>query len=229
MTKTINILYAEDDETLAFLTRDNLMQNSYDVYHCVNGKNCLEVFQQHAFDICILDIMLPGIDGFELATEIRKFNSEVPIIFLSAKSLKEDRIKGLKLGADDYLVKPFSIEELVLKIEVFLKRTGKSAVNKRSIFTIGNCYFDPESYVFNNGVKQTTLTKREAELLELFLNNKNKVLKREDILRQIWGDDDYFLGRSLDVFISRLRKLLAVEKQIAIENLHGIGFKFTEK
>lgn len=229
MKKMINILYAEDDETLAFLTRDNLMQHAYEVYHCMNGKNCLETFRQHPFDLCILDIMLPGMDGFELATEIRKLNSEVPIIFLSAKSLKEDRIKGLKLGADDYLVKPFSIEELVLKIEVFLKRTGKSTGHRQSAYVIGNCHFDAERYVFNDGVKQTTLTKREAELLELFLNNKNRVLKREEILKQIWGDDDYFLGRSLDVFISRLRKLLAVEKQIVIENLHGIGFKFTEK
>jgi DNA-binding response OmpR family regulator len=220
------ILYAEDDETLAFLTKDNLEQNGYEVTHCADGNLCLETFRDSDFDICILDIMLPKKDGFEIASEIRKINSDIPIIFLSAKTLKEDRIKGLKLGADDYLVKPFSIEELLLKIGIFLKRSQKNLPVEKSNYTVGKYQFDSKNYqVFTAGEK-ITLTQREAELLKLFLDNKNVVLKREQILKQLWGDDDYFMGRSLDVFISRLRKILADENGITIENLHGIGFRF---
>lgn len=225
---SVKILYAEDDETLAFLTKDNLEQNHYEVVHCNDGKKCFEIFKKGSFDICILDIMLPKMDGFELATEIRNLNAEVPIVFLSAKTLKEDRIKGLRLGADDYLVKPFSIEELLLKIEIFLKRSKKNVSNETFNYVIGNYKFDSRSYLLDNGIKKITLTQRESELLKLFLDNKNKVLKREQILTALWGDDDYFMGRSLDVFISRLRKILSTETHISIENLHGIGFKFSE-
>jgi DNA-binding response OmpR family regulator len=221
------ILYAEDDETLAFLTQDNLEQNQYKVTHCCHGDLCLETFKKEHFDICILDIMLPKMDGFELATEIRKINTDIPIIFLSAKTLKEDRIKGLRLGADDYLVKPFSIEELLLKIEIFLKRSHKNNAIEKSIYTVGKYQFDSKNYVVFNESEKINLTQREAELLKLFLDNKNVVMKREQILTSLWGDDDYFMGRSLDVFISRLRKILANEKEIVIENLHGIGFKFS--
>jgi DNA-binding response OmpR family regulator len=225
MTK-YKILYAEDDETLAFLTKDNLEQN-YDVIHCSDGEIALEAFKNNAFDVCILDIMMPKIDGFELAEAIRKLNSDVPIIFLSAKTLKEDRIKGLRLGADDYLVKPFSIEELLLKIEIFLKRSQKSTVVDKNNYTIGKYQFDSKNYLVFTATEKISLTQREAELLKLFLDNKNVVMKREEILKSLWGTDDYFMGRSLDVFISRLRKILANEKGIAIENLHGIGFKFS--
>jgi DNA-binding response OmpR family regulator len=223
----IKILYAEDDETLAFLTKDNLEQNGYAVSHCEDGKSGLETFQKENFDICILDIMMPKMNGFELATEIRKWNADIPIIFLSAKTLKEDRIKGLRLGADDYLVKPFSIEELVLKIEVFLKRSNKRTTVQKNNYSIGKYSFDTKNYLLFNENEKITLTEREAELLQLFLDNTNVVLKREQILKQLWGDDDYFMGRSLDVFISRLRKILATETGIAIENLHGIGFRFS--
>lgn len=223
---SFKILYAEDDETLAFLTKDNLEQNNFEVVHCMDGNLCMEAFKKRNFDICILDIMLPKKDGFELATEIRKTNTDIPIIFLSAKTLKEDRIKGLKLGADDYLVKPFSIEELVLKIEIFLKRSQKHLPAEQVIFHVGKYKFDTKNYVLTFDDEKINLTQRESELLKLFLDNKNKVLKREQILTSLWGDDDYFMGRSLDVFISRLRKILANEKHIAIENLHGIGFKF---
>lgn len=223
------ILYAEDDETLAFLTKDNLELNGYDVFHCPNGENCLEQFKSGSFDICILDIMMPKIDGFELASAIRQIDSEIPIIFLSAKTLKEDRIKGLRLGADDYLVKPFSIEELLLKIEIFLKRSQKKVLPEKNSYTVGAFQFDAENYTLSKGSSKTVLTQREAELLKLFLDNKNTVLKREQILTALWGTDDYFMGRSLDVFISRLRKLLSEEDGIQIENLHGIGFKFNLK
>ena len=224
--QTFKIIYAEDDETLAYLTKDNLEQNKYEVTHCADGKTCFETFKNDRFDICILDIMLPKMDGFELATEIRKINSEIPIIFLSAKTLKEDRIKGLRLGADDYLVKPFSIEELLLKIEIFLKRSQKNISFEKLIYTVGKYHFDSKNYLVFNESEKINLTQREAELLKLFLDNKNVVMKREQILTSLWGDDDYFMGRSLDVFISRLRKILANEKGISIENLHGIGFKF---
>ncbi len=223
------ILYAEDDETLAFLTKDNLEQNGYEVVHCNNGEVCLENFANGLFDICILDIMLPKKDGFEIAETIRKSNTDIPIIFLSAKTLKEDRLKGLRLGADDYLVKPFSIEELLLKIEIFLKRSQKNTATDKSIYTVGKYEFDTKNYIVFDASEKITLTQREAELLKLFLDNKNVVLKREEILKSLWGDDDYFMGRSLDVFISRLRKILANESGIAIENLHGIGFRFSVK
>ena len=227
--KKAKILYAEDDETLAFLTKDNLEQNGYDVTHCSDGNSCVESFANEAFDICILDIMLPKKDGFEIATSIRKGNTNIPIIFLSAKTLKEDRIKGLRLGADDYLVKPFSIEELLLKIEIFLKRSQRYTTVDKSIYTVGSYEFDSSNYNVYNKSEKITLTQRESELLKLFLDNKNAVLKREEILKSLWGDDDYFMGRSLDVFISRLRKILVNEVGISIENLHGIGFRFSVK
>lgn len=225
MTK-YKILYAEDDETIAFLTKDNLEQ-IYDVTHCENGEIALEEFKKSHFDICVFDIMMPKMDGFELATTIRQLNVEIPILFLSAKTLKEDRIKGLRIGADDYLVKPFSIEELLLKIEIFLRRSNKKSITENAVYKVGKYQFDSNNFVVFNEEEKFTLTQRESELLLLFIKNKNKVLKREEILKSLWGDDDYFMGRSLDVFISRLRKILSNEKGIAIENLHGIGFRFS--
>lgn len=219
------ILYAEDDETIAFLTRDSL-EPEYEVVHCQNGAVALKAFQSGEFDICLLDIMMPKMDGFDLATEIRKLNAEIPIIFISAKTLKEDRIKGLKIGADDYLVKPFSIEELMLKIEIFLKRSQKTSAPFNTIYKIGNCKFDAKNYTVTCQNNTVSLTQREAELLNFFNHNKNTVLKREEILKALWGEDDYFMGRSLDVFISRLRKIFAEDDTVKIENLHGIGFKF---
>lgn len=226
MTK-YKILYAEDDETLAFLTQDNLEQNNYEVIHCANGEIAIEAFKNETFDICIFDIMMPKVDGFELAEKIRKTNIDVPIIFLSAKTLKEDKLKGLRLGADDYLVKPFSIEELLLKIEIFLKRSQKNFPIEKNNYTVGKYQFDNKNFIVYNDVEKISLTQRESDLLKLFLDNKNVVLKREEILKSLWGDDDYFMGRSLDVFISRLRKILANENGISIENLHGIGFRFS--
>jgi len=218
------ILYVEDDETLAFLTADNLEQH-FEVVHCNNGKNAFELFCKESFDLCVLDIMLPDMDGFEIATEIRKRNQEVPIIFLSAKTLKEDRIKGLKLGADDYLVKPYSIEELILKIEIFLHRSQKSVEKTIKTYQFGSFEFEPENYQLKSQDKDITLTEREAALLKLFLDNPNLVLKREKILTALWGTDDYFMGRSLDVFISRLRKIIKEETNVRIENIPRVGFK----
>lgn len=228
MNKKYKILYVEDDETLAFVTRDNLELNNFEVIHFASGEKVMNDFIAQQYDICVLDIMVPQKDGFELAAAIRKINNEIPIIFLSAKTLKEDRIKGLKTGADDYLVKPFSIEELVLKIDIFLRRSKKTH-SVQQFFETGQFTFDAFNYELSLGDEKTTLTQREADLLKLFIRHPNQVLKREDILKTIWGDDDYFMGRSLDVFISRLRKILAKDKSIQIENLHSIGFKYSER
>jgi len=223
--KKYKILYAEDDETLAFLTKDNLEQHQYEVDHYSDGAECLQAFKRKQYDVCIFDVMMPGMDGFELATSIRKLNHEIPILFLSAKTLKEDKLKGLRLGADDYLVKPFSIEELVLKIEIFITRSKKTNIAGNKIYNAGKYKFDPANFILQYQTEQVELTQREAELLQYFLDHKNEVLKREQILTSIWGQDDYFFGRSLDVFVSRLRKIFANDSSIKIENLHGIGFK----
>ena len=217
------ILYIEDDETLAFLTADSL-EDAYHVSHFANGNDGFKAFCASDFDLCILDVMLPDMDGFEIATAIRKRNQEIPIIFLSAKTMKEDRIKGLKLGADDYLVKPYSMEELRLKMEVFLQRSQKT-VTKPSVLQIGSFEFDPANYQIKKNDQITTLTERESALLQFFYQHKNQVLKREIILMELWGSNDYFLGRSLDVFISRLRKIFKDEPNIRIENMPRIGFK----
>ncbi|WP_338409519.1 response regulator transcription factor [uncultured Flavobacterium sp.] len=218
------ILYVEDDETLAFLTSDNLEMH-FNVVHCNNGKEAFDLFCNEAFDLCVLDIMLPDMDGFEIAAQIRKRNQEVPIMFLSAKTLKEDRIKGLRLGADDYLVKPYSIEELILKIEIFLHRSQKSVEKSKKTYQFGSFDFAPENYLLKSSEKNITLTERESALLQLFLDNPNTVLKREKILTALWGNDDYFMGRSLDVFISRLRKIIKEETNVRIENIPRVGFK----
>lgn len=195
------ILYAEDDETLAFLTRDSLEQHGYTVVHCNNGHMCLEQFRKKHFDLCILDILLPGMDGFELIEAMRRNNPDIPVLFLSAKSLKEERIKGLRLGADDYLVKPFSMEELLLKIAVFLKRPVRRKEPESGTYTFGNTVFNASEHKLHLPGQTIALTQRESQLLQYFLDNRNQVLKREQILKALWGTDDYFMGRSLDVFI----------------------------
>ena len=177
------------------------------------------------FDLCILDVMLPEVDGFTIAKEIRKYDQEVPIIFLTAKSLKEDKLHGLKLGGDDYITKPFSIEELILKIEIFLRRSKISIPQEVLNFRIGAYDFDYKNLSLKRESNQKVLTQKEADLLKYFVQNKNMVLKRSDILETIWGEDDYFMGRSLDVFISRLRKYLKEDDALKIENIHGVGFK----
>lgn len=220
------ILYVEDDETLGFVTKDSLTQENFDVDHCVNGALAKKAFDLNVYDICIVDVMLPIMDGFALAEYIRSKNAQIPIIFVTAKSMQEDKLKGLKIGADDYITKPFSIEELMLKIDIFLRRrniTEKQTVNN---FRLGAFEFDYPNLALQHTNKTKTLTQREADLLKFLIENKNQVLKRSDILERIWGEDDYFLGRSLDVFISRLRKYLKLDENIKIENIHGVGFRF---
>lgn len=223
--KKPQILYVEDDLHLSYVTKDNLELKGYEISFCKDGMDGYEAFQQHQFDLCILDVMLPRMDGFELAKKIRETDEHIPILFLSAKSLKEDRIQGLSLGADDYITKPFSIEELVLKIEVFLKRRKiTNGLNKRGEFRVGSYTFDAiKMQLTYDGIAQR-LTSRESELLRYFILNQDKVLKKEEILNEVWGTDSYFNSRSLDVFISRLRKYVNKDSNIKLNNIHGIGF-----
>jgi len=220
-----HILYVEDDESLSFVTRDNLELQGYQITHCSDGKEALTLIHEQDFDLCILDVMLPEVDGFTVAREVRQYNTNIPILFLTAKSLKEDRLQGLRLGADDYITKPFSIEELILKVEVFLRRSKISTPQSPGRFRLGRFELDHDNLTLHNGNESLQLTQKEADLLKLFVENPNQVLKRSDILKQIWGDDDYFLGRSLDVFISRLRKYLRDDEALKIENIHGVGFR----
>jgi DNA-binding response OmpR family regulator len=219
------ILYAEDDETLAFLTRDFLEQQGYQVEHFPEGKACFDAFRQKRYDLCILDVMLPGMNGFDLLSAIRKENKQLPVIFLSAKSLSEDRLTGLRIGADDYLVKPYNMEELLLKIEIFIKRSSGKVESAENGYRAGTYLFDPANFLLKKEGKEILLTEREAALLGFFLKHKNEALKREQILQAVWGQDDYFYGRSLDVFVSRLRKIFADDPGFRIQTLHGIGFR----
>ena len=222
------ILLVEDDQTLNFIVKDNLEQNGFKVISAYDGESAIKVFKSEKFALCLLDVMLPKKDGFTLAKEIRELDDHVPIIFLTARSMTEDRIAGLTLGGDDYITKPFSMEELLLKIRIFLKRTlqPQSSSTDKINYKVGkfNFYFD--SLILESDEDRKTLTYKEAELLRYFCDNPNKVLSRSDILIQVWGSDDYYLGRSLDVFISRLRKYLISDDSIKILNLHGIGFRF---
>ena len=230
MDKKANILYVEDDKTLSFITKDNLEENGYNIICCEDGFSAIELFHSQKFDLCILDVMLPKLDGFNLAKEIRKTNTDIPIIFVTAKSMKEDKIAGLKLGGDDYITKPFSIEELILKIEIFLKRSKVlSDIGTKSKFSIGNYLFDFDDLRLEHSKKSSQLTLKEAEVLRYFCENIGKVLYREDILKSVWKNDDYFSGRSMDVFISRIRKYLSLDKSVRVENIHGIGFKLLIK
>jgi len=231
-TDEIKILLVEDDETLRFIVKDNLEQHKYIVEVAENGEIALELFKKTYFDLILLDVMLPKVDGFQVAKTIRKTNEQVPIIFLTARSMTEDRIAGLTLGGDDYIPKPFSMEELLLKIKIFLKRSSSQPVttiiNSKSI-SIGDFDFYPDDLTLSiNGISKT-LTLKESELIGYFAANSNKILSRNEILENIWGSNDYFLGRSLDVFISRLRKYFKDDPNIKITNLHGIGFRFSVK
>jgi two-component system, OmpR family, response regulator VicR len=224
MSEKSKILYVEDDETLSFVTKDNLELNGYLVDHCLNGESAVESFFAGQYDLCILDVMLPKMDGFAVAEKIRATDPNVPILFLTAKSMKEDRIHGLKLGADDYITKPFSIEELILKIEVFLRRKYVS-VSVNDMYKVGTYDFDYRNLMLSLNGEERNLTQKEADLLKMLLDHKNNVVKRSVILEKLWGEDDYFLGRSMDVFISRLRKYLSGDPKIKLDNIHGVGFK----
>ena len=223
----IKVLYVEDELFLGKIVRESLETRGFEVIMESDGNNVLALFKKEKPTICVLDVMLPNKDGFTIADEIRQLDEDVPIIFLTAKSMKQDKIHGLTIGADDYITKPFSIEELMLKIDIFLRRTKYTTMLKPGIpISIGKYFFDYKNLSLTTDGYSETLTLKEADLLKLLNENKNQVVKRSYILETIWGKDDYFLGRSLDVFISRLRKYLSLDDRIKVENIHGVGFKF---
>ena len=219
------VLLVEDDNNLASVIRDYLSLSGYEVILCENGKQALETFRRKKFDICLLDVMLPKMDGYTLAEQIRKYNDVVPILFLTSKSGKDDRIKGFRTGGDDFITKPFNIEELVLRIEVFLKRSRSHHLPK--LFRFGESVFNAANFELSVRGVTRKLTEKESAVLQVLCSSINQVLKRDELLMKVWGSDDYFLGRSLDVFISKLRKYLGDDKMVEIENHHGIGFKLS--
>lgn len=220
------ILFAEDDTNLGVLLKEYLEINGFEVHHRVNGKEALELYHEKNFDLCIFDVMMPVIDGFTLAKEIRKGNEEIPIVFLTAKSLKEDIVEGLKLGADDYITKPFSMNELLLRVRAILKRVYNSNTSQETQFEIGSYKFDytKQELVFGNENPQS-LTTKESDLLRFLCEKKNEVLDRSYALKKIWGVDNFLNTRSMDVYILKLRKYLSKDDRIKILNVHGKGFK----
>lgn len=220
------ILLVEDDPSLGFVIKDNLGIKGFDVTLCRDGEEGEKAFVNSNYHICILDVMLPKKDGFTLARNIREKNKEVPILFVTAKSMTEDKLAGFQTGADDYITKPFSLEELYYRIEVFLRRSNGIAANgKDDPFRVGQYEFDPLRLILRTTNSEKTLTQKEAEVLKLLYINRDRVLKREEILNQVWGNDDYFMGRSMDVFISKLRKYLKEDPAVQIVNYHGVGFR----
>lgn len=230
MTAT-KILLVEDDPSLGFVMKDNLQMKGYDVTLCSDGEAGEKTFFQHPFDLCILDVMMPKKDGFMVAQTIRQKNQNVPILFVTAKSLLEDKISGFTAGGDDYITKPFSVEELCLRIEVFLRRSnGAVKVDEGATeFTVGQFHFNSQNLTLSREGETKTLTQKESDVLRLLCQNQDRVLKREEILNAVWGDDDYFLGRSMDVFISKLRKYLKEDPRVQIVNYHGVGFRLEIK
>ncbi|MEO6133328.1 MAG: response regulator transcription factor [Saprospiraceae bacterium] len=219
------ILYVEDDESLSFITKDQLEMEGYDVTHAINGKEAWSIFRKAEFDIALLDVMLPQLDGFELARKIRSVSRHIPIIFLTAKSMQEDKMEGFLLGGDDYVTKPYSFDELKFRINVFLRRRKVIEAAPKEAMIVGKYLFDYPNLDLTINGQARGLTQREADILYYLASRPNQVIRRSDILEDIWGKDDYFYGRSLDVFISRLRKYLSEDAGISIENVHSVGFK----
>jgi len=223
----VKILLVEDDPVLGYVVKDYLQKQDFDVTHCTDGDVAWHQFMKNIYDICLLDILLPGKkDGMELANSIRKKNENIPIILISSKSLDVDKIAGFETGADDYITKPYNIQELVMRIQVFLKRTKKKEEPAADVLKIGNLDFDYNNLTLGNDIEQYQLTQREADLVRYLCQNANRVLKRDEILMNVWGKDDYFLGRSMDVFITKVRKYLKSQTAAKLQTIHGIGFKF---
>ena len=225
----VKILLVEDDTSLGFVIADRLRSDGYQVTLCTDGTEGLRRFNEDVFHLCIFDVMMPKKDGFTLARDIRAVNSDVPILFLTAKSMTEDRIEGFKAGGDDYLTKPFSTEELQLRINALLKRVNIRMETTDVLIKIGQYTFDTENYTLNHAAFEKTLTKKEAQILKVLCKFMNQVTPREVITNTVWGQDDYFIGRSLDVFITKLRKYLKEDPSISIQNIHGIGFKLEQQ
>lgn len=229
MNKKISLLLAEDDENLGQLLHTFLKSKGFDVELARNGKIAFEKFTATSFDFCIFDVMMPVMDGFTLAKEIREIDRKVPILFLTAKAMKEDKLEGFAIGADDYLAKPFSMEELLARISAILRRVEVKSTEAAAHLKVGKIDYEPELRLLHlhDGTKK--LTTKENQLLELLVKNENEILDRQATLRAIWGDDNYFNGRSMDVYIAKLRKLLKEDPSIEIMNIHGKGFKFIVK
>lgn len=224
------ILLVEDDPNLSLVVKDYLEMMNYQTVLCRDGETGLKEYTANKYDLVILDVMMPRKDGFSLAEDIRKFDEKTPIIFLTAKSLREDKVKGFQAGCDDYITKPFSTEELSLRVNAVLRRcqTTGMEINEptnQKEFRIGKYIFDHENMILYDGKKENTLTRKESALLRILCIYKNKLLTRETALKAVWGSDDYFIGRSMDVFISKLRRYLKSDPRITITNVHGIGFK----
>jgi two-component system OmpR family response regulator len=222
------ILLVADDANLGIVLQDTLKRKGYTVHLCRDGKEGLKYFNANVYDLCVLDVMLPQKDGFSLAEDIRLTNQHVPIVFLTAKSQTDDRIAGFKAGGDDYLTKPFNHEELLLRIEAILRRTQGRTEDPRArdVFEIASYTFDHRNLELKHPDETRKLTKKEADVLRLLCMHRDQVLPRDLVLNMVWGDDTYFLGRSLDVFISRLRKYLRHDPRVHINNVHGVGFRF---
>jgi DNA-binding response OmpR family regulator len=226
-TKDIKILLAEDDSNLGFVIQDNLKANGYQVTLCPNGEIALKTFANELFDLCILDVMMPKKDGFMVAKTIRDVNKEVPIVFLTAKTMQADKIIGLTIGADDYITKPFDFQEFLLRITSILRRTKVLNLEKVNIenYVVGEYHFDVKNQLLAHPKAEKKLTKKETRILTFLCEHLNDIAPRELILKSIWGNNDYFSGRSMDVFISKLRKYLSYDTNIQINNIHGVGFK----
>jgi DNA-binding response OmpR family regulator len=219
------ILLAEDDENLGILLKEYLKARNFDAELFTNGEKALKSLERNTYDICVLDVMMPVMDGFTVAKEIRKFKKDLPIIFLTAKSMKEDVLEGFAIGADDYLTKPFSMEELIFRVEAILRRTKTATTSEEKVFKLAGYHFDSEKQTLMFDDKLQKLTTKESDLLKLLCINKNAVLERNYALKSIWIDDNYFNARSMDVYITKLRKYLKEEPGIQILNIHGKGFK----
>ena len=225
MDDKLKILLCEDDENLGMLLREYLQAKGYATELCADGEAGYKAFLKTKFDICVLDVMMPKKDGFTLAKEIRNSNQDVPIIFLTAKTLKEDILEGFKIGADDYITKPFSMEELVFRIEAIIRRTKGKKNKESTVYHIGQFTFDTQKQLLCIGDDQRKLTTKENELLALLCSHANEILQRDFALKTIWIDDNYFNARSMDVYITKLRKHLKDDPQIEIINIHGKGYK----
>lgn len=222
----VKILLVEDDTSLGFIISDQLKSDGYNVTLCTDGADGFKRFNEEKFHLCIFDVMMPIKDGFSLARDVRKMDTEIPILFLTAKSMTEDKVEGFKAGGDDYLTKPFSIEELQVRITALLKRVNiQLGEEDEPIIKLGEYTFDTINYQLKHPNFEKTLTKKEAQILKILCKFKNQVVAREVVLNAVWGQDDYFVGRSLDVFITKLRKYFKEDESIQISNIHGIGFK----
>lgn len=225
MKPKAKILLVEDDANLGFVISDQLKSEGYQVVLCTNGMDGHMRFSEGEFHLCIFDVMMPKKDGFTLAREIRTMNQNIPILFLTAKAMTEDKIAGFNAGGDDYLTKPFSFDELSVRVKALLKRVNIQDEPEQKIVEIGSYVFDTENFTLKHPEFEKTLTKKEAMVLKILCKFKNAVVPRENILTAVWGQDDYFAGRSMDVFITKLRKYFSMDEKISISNIHGIGFK----